>query len=293
MMNSYHISDLERLAGIKAHTIRTWEKRYQLIKPYRTSTNIRYYDDEQARKLLKVSTLLAKGLKISKIAALSEKQMNQQLQTFQKVGTKNVQCAELVNHLISSMLSFDEIAFEKIFLEAIARFGMYQAMLNVCYPFLHKIGMMWAIEGTMPAQEHFASAIIRRKLLAAINNLPPVTKKSKVFLLFLPPEEWHETTLLFSDYIIRSKGYKTIYLGQNLPVHNLIDVVKSVNPTHLLTLYVARQSPEKIEQELLKIAHNILGKQLWVGCQYRFNPTLKKPKNLHFLHSPSELAAIL
>ena len=292
-MNSYQISDLERLTGIKAHTIRIWEKRYKLIEPHRTATNIRYYDDEQAKKLLNVSTLLAKGFKISKISELNDQQISSYIHGLQKHATDDTICIRFINDLIAFMLVFDEVAFEKTFSAAIKRFGMFDAMLNVFYPFLNKTGLMWSSNDTMPVQEHFASNIIRRKLVAAIDGLPVATKKTKKFLLFLPSGEWHETGLLLSDYIIRSRGYQTIYLGQNVPVSNLDEVIKSTCPTHLLAFYIVRQEPEKIKQALLYLSKTNKACKIVVSGSFPFFNPGKQSPNIILLSSPKDLLRIL
>jgi DNA-binding transcriptional MerR regulator len=292
-LSSYQIADLERLTGIKAHTIRIWEKRYGLIEPQRTSTNIRYYDDTQARKLLKISTLIAQGIKISKIAELSEKEINQNISHLQQTAGDDLICVAFVNDLTFSMLSFDETAFEKIFSAAVVRFGMYNTMLKVVYPFLHKTGTMWTVEEAIPVQEHFATAIIRRKLIAAIDGLPAASKRSKVFLLFLPEGEWHETGLLLSDYIIRSGGYKTIYLSQNVPASNLEEVIKITKPTHVMTLHVARQEPKKIKQEMTHLCKRHPGLEFLIAGSFLKGTLPQRIKNLRMLESPDDLRKIL
>lgn len=292
-MSSYQIADLERLTGIKAHTIRIWEKRYNLIEPHRTSTNIRYYDDAQARKLLKVSTLLTQGIKISKIAQFSDKEINLKIQESQKQGSDDLICTGYINELIGSMLVFDESGFERAFSSAVVRFGMFQAMLKVFYPFLNRTGLMWSLEEAMPVQEHFATAIIRRKLINAIDGLLPPIKKSKLFLLFLPNDEWHETGLLFSDYIIRSHGHKTIYLGQNVPAENLKEVIVNTKPTHILTLYIARRELAIMEKELTAISKQNPNLKLLVAGSYSFENSSKKLKNLILLRSPEDLLKLL
>lgn len=292
-MTSYQISDLEKITGIKAHTIRIWERRYNLIEPYRTSTNIRYYDDHQVKKLLKVSTLLTQGLKISKIAGLSEREMNTHIHELEKISPEDSICTGFINDLIASMLSFDEIVFEKAFASAVVRFGMYEAMIKVFYPFLKKTGLMWSSNDAMPVQEHFASAIIRRKLIVAIDGLPSPKKKSKTFLLFLPPEEWHETGLLLSDYLIRSKGFKTIYLSQNVPLHNLQDVVDTIEPTHLLTIYTARKAPEELNEKIQAIANHNKTVQFLIGGNNSLLESVKKTKNIFTLSSPKDLLDFL
>lgn len=292
-MNAYHISDLERLTGIKAHTIRIWERRYKLIEPHRTSTNIRYYDDEQVKKLLKIATLLGQGIKISKVAELSDKQINAEMRSLEADAPDDAIIAAMVNELTAAMLTFDESAFEKVFSSAALRFGMYQAMVRVFYPFLKKTGLMWSFSEAMPVQEHFASAIIRRKLIVAIDGLPAPTRKSKTFLLFLPADEWHETGLLLSDYLIRSKGYRTIYLGQNVPADNLTQLISATKPSYLLTLYVARQDQQSLEQDMYRIATQNKNLQVLVGGTPSLLQQIRKAKNITLLTSPADLMDLL
>ena len=171
-MKMYHISELEQLSGIKAPTIRVWERRYNLIRPGRTETNIRMYDDRQVRKLLNVVTLLSNGYKISKIAELDEEDLHAMVLGLQgsTVETDDAALA-FINGLVAAMLTFDEANFEKTYAAAVKRYGMFDAMLKVFYPLLEKIGIMWSTEDAMPVQEHFASSIIRRKLMAATDAL--------------------------------------------------------------------------------------------------------------------------
>jgi len=245
-MKPYQINDLERLTGVKAHTIRIWEKRYSLISPNRTDTNRRYYDDDQVKRLLNVTTLLAKGHKISKIAAYTDDEIHGFVQEITEDSDAASVATAFVNDLISCMLSFDEAGFEKVFSAAVLRMGLYMSMLDVVYPFLARVGLLWSVDKTAPMQEHFASCILRRKLLAAIDGLLPPQNNSKKFLLFLPPDEWHEVGLLFASYIIRSKGYTIVYLGQNVPVENMPKLVADVRPDFLLTFFVAARPEEEV-----------------------------------------------
>src|SRR4051812_17347659 len=206
-MKLYHISELEQLSGIKAPTIRIWERRYNLIQPGRTDTNIRMYDDRQVRKLLNVATLLNNGYKISKIAELDEDGIHAMVLGLQNSASETDETAiAFINGLVIAMLDFDEVNFEITYSAAVKRYGLFDAMLQVFYPLLQKIGVMWTTEDVMPVQEHFASSMIRRKLLAATDALEINKKRRKKFLLLLPPGEWHEIGLLFANYIIRSKN---------------------------------------------------------------------------------------
>lgn len=245
-MKAYQINDLERLTGIKAHTIRIWEKRYGLISPNRTDTNRRYYDDDQVKRLLNVATLVASGHKISKIAAYSDGQLHEYIEAAENYGDASSSNIAFVNDMISSMLVFDEAAFEKVFSAAVLRMGFYETVVNVVYPFLIKTGVLWTTDKSVPAQEHFASCIIRRKLMAATDGLLPATNTSRCFLLFLPPSEWHEVGLMFANYIIRANGFPTVYLGQNVPTEGVAQVWASGKPTHLVTFFTAPRPDEEI-----------------------------------------------
>lgn len=253
-MQTYPIHELERLTGIKAHTIRIWEKRYALIEPERTSTNRRNYSDTQVRKLLNVATLLSQGFKISKIAALTEDEINSEVQKTEEAASKDTICTAYVNDLIKSMLTMEESAFEKIFSAASLRLGLFDTMIQVIYPFLSKIGILWTVDKTTPFQEHFASCIIRRKLMAATDGLMPATIKNKKYLLYLPANEWHEIGLLFANYIIRSRGFETIYLGQNVPDESITDILPVVDPAVVLLFFVAARPKEEVEQHLCDLA---------------------------------------
>jgi DNA-binding transcriptional MerR regulator len=249
-MKTYQINDLERLTGIKAHTIRIWEKRYNLICPNRTDTNRRYYDDEQVKRLLNVTTLLSKGHKISKIASFSDNEIKVLVENQEAVSTEALH-AGYVNDLIAAMLAFDEAGFEKVFSASLLRMGLFDTMINVVYPFLVKSGVLWIVDKTAPVQEHFTSAIIKRKLMSATDGLLPLPDRDATFLLFLPPGEWHEIGLMFANYIIRSRGYTTIYLAQDVPVDGLKDVIEKKKPQYLLTFFIAAR-PEEEAMDLIR-----------------------------------------
>lgn len=291
-MKFYHIAELEQLSGVKAHTIRIWEKRYNIITPNRTDTNIRLYDDDQVRKLLNVSTLLTNGVKISKIAELSDADINGKIEELQSAVNGDFISVSYVNSLISAMLDFNEAAFEKAFAAAVTRYGMFDAMLKVFYPLLHKIGIMWATQNAMPVQEHFASSIIRRKLLSAIDGLPPSTKRTKRFLLMLPPEEWHEIGLLFSEFIVRSKGIDTVYLGQNVPYENIAEISNRSKITHVLVFFVSRKADEELThlRKRMELSADI---KLLAAGNPDITALLAKQRNIDILESPDDLLNFL
>lgn len=288
-MRLYQITELEQLTGIKAHTIRIWEKRYNLIEPDRTSTNYRRYNDEQVRKILNVSTLLTNGYKISKIAALSEKEIYTRIHEIQSNTSDDVISTGFINELIASMISFDESGFEKTYSAVINRLGLYDAMLQVFYPLLNKIGLLWSTSDVNPAQEHFASCLIKRKIMAATDGLPAPKNKKKKFLLLLIPDEMHEISLLFANYIIRSKGYETIYLGQDVPYENISLVLKQTKPNVLLTFFTTPKDPKEVCSDFKKNLHLNENIKLLVSGHTGITEHLKNKLAATVVSKPGEL----
>jgi MerR family transcriptional regulator, light-induced transcriptional regulator len=249
-MGKYSIKELEQLSGIKAHTIRIWEKRHKLIDPSRTPTNIRYYSDEDLKKIINVSLLNNNGIKISRIADMSFEQMNQKILEISQL--KNDATIH-IDQLVIAMVDMEEESFEKVLNNLILRFGFERAIIEVVYPFLEKIGILWQTENITPAHEHFMSNLIRQKLIVAIDSLPLPPKTAKKVLLFLPEGELHELPLLFYHYLSRKLGLRTYYLGQNVPHNDLISVFNVHQPDLMITSLIT-STAAPVEDYLKRIS---------------------------------------
>jgi len=231
-MGKYSIKDLEHLSGIKAHTIRIWEKRHGIIEPRRTSTNIRSYSDHDLKKIISVSMLNNQGIRISKIADMTGEEINRRVMEIAELrGNASVN----IDQLLIAMVDFEEELFERVLGNFVLRFGFEKTILEVIYPFLQKIGILWQTHAITPAQEHFISNLIRQKMIVAIDGLPIPPKTAKKAVLFLPEGEAHEMGLLFYHFLTRNCGYRTYYLGQNVPHEDLAAVVESHKPDILIT----------------------------------------------------------
>lgn len=220
-MQRYSIKDLERLSGIKAHTLRIWEKRYAIFSPSRTDTNIRYYSNDDVRKLLNVKTLIDYGNKISKISLLTDEAINDEINKALQQQESNT---AFIGELMDAMMALDEVKFNKLFDLSVEKMGFYKTIVEVVYPFLYKVGLLWSVEKVIPLQEHFASHLVKQKLYSAIDNLPAEAKgkDSKHFVLFLNQFEEHDLAILFAHYLIRNAGHKVIYLGAKVPTENIL-----------------------------------------------------------------------
>ena len=233
-MAVYSIKDLEQLSGIKAHTIRIWEKRYELIQPNRTPTNIRYYTDEDLRYLLNVGVLNRNGFKISKIAKMTDGEIAEKVAALSEVNSEH---ATQLDALTISMIEMDEYKFNRIVSTNIKQIGLEKTMLEVINPFLSKLTILWMTGSVNPAQVHFITCLIRQKIIVAIDNVPLKQDNEKpTFLLYLPEGEIQELILLFVHYLLKTRGNKVIYLGQNIPLDELQIPYKIHEPQYIYTI---------------------------------------------------------
>jgi DNA-binding transcriptional MerR regulator len=244
-MALYSIKDLEQLSGIKAHTIRIWEQRYGVLKPQRTETNIRRYDDIELKLLLNLSQLIRHGGKISKLSRLSENELSRELEVISEgTITPDDYYSIHIDKLIIAMVDFCERKFEKVISVTTIKFGFDATMRNVILPFLRKVGLMWQTGEINVAQEHFVSNLIRRKIIVAIDGLL-IPERDLRYILFLPEGEFHELGLLFAKYYFKSRGIQVLYLGQSVPLKDLKEAIDIYKPLGLFT-FITTPSTTKL-----------------------------------------------
>jgi DNA-binding transcriptional MerR regulator len=235
-MGKYSIKELEKLSGIKAHTIRIWEKRHNIIEPSRTDTNIRFYTDEDLKKIINVSMLNNHGIKISRIADMSTDELNKRIL---ELADSKYESSVHIDQLVIAMIDMEEEVFEKTLNTLILRYGFEKTITEIIYPFLEKIGILWQTQNITPAHEHFISNLIRQKIIVAIDGLTIPSKEVDRLLLFLPEGELHELGLLFFHYLTRKKGYRSYYLGQNVPYEDVLQIYHMIKPTIMLTSIIS------------------------------------------------------
>lgn len=254
-MIQYSINELESLTGIRAHTIRIWEKRYGLLKPERTDTNIRLYSNDELRRLINVSSLYNAGMKISHIVNLSENEIKAKinLMTSSSYDEGIAVYETYIGNLIQASLNFDEAGFEKNFSNAILRYGLLNTYRFILMPMLQRIGILWNTNDMNPAQEHFITNLILQKLYSAIDGMAPVADSKEKWVLFLPQLEYHEISLLIANYILRNEGRKVFYIGGRVPHGALLQTVQSTNPTHLLLSVLRHQPVEELQDYIDKL----------------------------------------
>ena len=263
---TFSIKDLENLSGIKAHTIRIWEKRYNLLEPERTETNIRYYNLASLQKLLNVSFLNNNGYKISKIAKLKRENIPLLVK---EISEKSDSKENTINAFKLSMLNFDQALFYNTY-ESLAKEKSFKDIFyNIFIPLLSEIGVLWQTDSITPAHEHFITTLIRQKILVNTELLQAknINKTSKTFVLYLPDNEIHELGLMFINYEIIAKGYHSIFLGQSVPLNNLTDLLSFYQDITFISYFTVKPDKEDILHYLVELNEKVLknsGSQCWI-----------------------------
>ena len=250
----FSIKDLENLSGIKAHTIRIWEKRYNILEPMRTDTNIRLYDLLSLQKLLNITLLHDYGYKISKIASYPADQIPVLVREI--ISEKSAK-----NHAISAfkmaMMDFDQELFFNTYAQLLSEKSFKEIFYQVFIPLMTEMGLLWQAETISPAHEHFISYLIKQKLLINTEKLQVLrpSKTDKVFVLSLPMNEVHELGLMYLNYETLLNGYKTIYLGESMPIKDLTDLkkhFKSIVFVSYLTVQPDKDTVNEYVSEMIK-----------------------------------------
>jgi len=292
--NTFSIKDLENFSGIKAHTIRIWEKRYDILQPMRTDTNIRLYDLESLQKLLNITLLHNHGYKISTISKYPVEKIPQLVREIISVKT-------VKNHAISAfkiaMLNFDQHHFLNTYNSLLSEKSFSDIFSEVFLPLLQELGVLWQSETISAAQEHFISALIKQKLVVNIEKAQQsgIKNNDKIFVLYLPENEIHDLGLLYLNYEILTHGYQTIYLGQNIAVEDLKTLENHFDKVVFVSYFTVQPEKDSVNQYVELFNKTLLSEQseFWItGKQSQYLFDTQHPKNKIF-HSISELVAEL
>ncbi|MEJ1223872.1 MerR family transcriptional regulator [Sediminicola sp. 1XM1-17] len=262
----FSIRDLENLSGIKAHTIRIWEKRYNLLSPERTSTNIRNYSLASLQKLLNITLLYNNGYKISKIAKVPEGEIPMLVK---EIVARNSFKNHAINAFKLAMVNFDQTMFFNTYNRLLTDKSFREIFNDVFIPLLNELGLLWQTDTISPSHEHFITNLIKQKIIVNTEKLQSTepTRKDKIFVLFLPENEIHELGLLFVNYEITLRGYKTIYLGPTVPTECLTDLTKYYENLHFVSYFTVEPSKDKIDKYIEEFTANVNhdGKsKLWI-----------------------------
>jgi DNA-binding transcriptional MerR regulator len=270
--NVFSIKDLENLSGIKAHTIRIWEKRYDILQPMRTETNIRLYDLASLQKLLNITLLHDYGYKISKIATYPQDKIPSLVREI--ISSKTAK-SHAISELKMAMMNFDQELFFDTYNWLIVEKSFKEIFHQVFIPLMNELGLLWQSDTITPAHEHFISYLIKQKLLINTEKLQVVkpTKTDKVFILSLPMNEIHELGLMYLNYEVLLQGYKTIYLGESMPIENLKDLKKHFDSTVYVSYLTVQPERDQLDGYIQKMSDELVDEttELWyIGRMVEF-----------------------
>ncbi|MCB9262651.1 MAG: MerR family transcriptional regulator [Flavobacteriales bacterium] len=284
IQNFFTINDLENLSGVKAHTIRIWEKRYNLLSPSRTEGNIRTYDIEALQKLLNVAALNEIGYKISRISELKANELGSKVisETSNSSGIEHY-----INKFKMAMVTFNQSIFEQTYSQLLAGFSFRQIFLDILIPFLHRVGLEWQSQNITPAHEHFISNLVKQKLhinIERVQFLQPQNGVDNVYVNFLPDGEMHELALLYIHYEASVKGYRSIFLGQSVPMQDIVHISKLFNKITFVSHFTVE--PVELNSYLTEFDKEVLvnsNHSLWVsGRKVKTFETSISPKIILF-----------
>src|SRR5687767_4861727 len=248
-MHYFYIRDIENLCGIKAQTLRIWEVRYRIFLPKRKESNHRLYDNEDLKQLLRIAYLYRQGWKISRLAQLNPQQILEQvMMTAEEKKTGSF----YITQLLEKAIDFDQSGFSRLLDTTIEALGFERCMVEVCYPLLQKIGILWMTSHVIPAQEHFCSYLIQHKIIAVTDQLPLPESAAPEILLFCPHGEYHELPVFFIHYLFRKNGWNSFYIGTSVSMDLLQQFVAGKQADylflHLITNFTGSTADDYLEQ---------------------------------------------
>jgi DNA-binding transcriptional MerR regulator len=285
-MNVFTIKDLENLSGIKAHTIRIWEQRYNFLKPCRTETNIRYYCSEELKTILNISLLNKYGFKISHINRMSDQELRSKIISLTDTGARQ---ERLINDLIAYMIEMNVERLDQVLDNYVQTHGIERAITQIIFPFLHRIGILWITNHIQPAQEHLVSNIIRRKLIVGIESVVSIRQVKQTVLLFLPEGEYHELGLIYVHYLLRTRGARVLYLGADTTLTDVEFVVKHKRPDLLYTHLTSVTGNFSLERFMFQLSQRLPDIPLVISGQVVYGYAKKAPKGVNFKRSLPEV----
>ncbi len=285
-MQHFSIKDVENLSGIKAHTIRIWEQRYGLCSCKRKESQHRYYDNEGLKHILRIAYLYHNGYKISKIANLATAQISH-------LASKQLGHNEFdvfINQLVEASVDYDQQRFEQILDMTFSMMGLEKWIDQIVYPFMHKIGLLWMTDHVLPAQEHFCSHLIQKKIIVATDRLQvPVVHNNERILLFTPENEEHEIPILIANYLLKKQGYKTIQLGKNVALSTLQYYCKHHYVSHLYFHLITNFTDFETHAYLQQLATLFPGKKIIAAGSLMKNITAALPPGVILHHSLNDI----
>jgi DNA-binding transcriptional MerR regulator len=288
LMQSYSLSDLEKLTGIKSDTIRIWESRYGILKPQYTPTRRRFYSDSDLVHLLNVSLLYRHGSKISVIASFSRDEVAGKAA---QLEAGSFEPDSFMDRLLIATLHLDEEKVNEVLLDSVISIGFEDTFKSVVFPFLYRVGVMWHTGLVNSGTEHFISHIFRNRLIQAADSISKPEKASaRRVLMYLPENEFHELAILYYRYIIRKRGHRILYLGQSTPMGSVIEVARQWNPDLIITGIISGVAYPEPHEYIRELGSSLKGITILAAGMLAEAATGARVRNVKPLRNESDLS---
>ena len=289
-MSKYTIDQFSQITGLNKILIRTWENRYNFVEPIRTETNIRYYTDEMLTKGIKYSILVDNGYKISKLIKTEEKEINLLIDNIlNETKDEKTKNKIYISKFVQSAIYFDQKLFDHTYKKCVKEIGLIEFYSDVLLKTMNEIGVLFLNSDINPAHEHFLSENIRRKLSNETEKIKIQKDRNREWVLFLPENEFHDISLMFTNYILKSYGYKTTYLGQNVPRESLVSTYK--DNTNYVFFIIAKKTDNFITNLFEFLSDNFKNSEIYF-ISGRNDLNIEKP-NIKQIHSFNEFVQLL
>lgn len=288
-MIRYSIKDLENYTEIKAHTIRIWEQRYNLLTPKRTDSNIRYYSHEDLKKILNINLLYINGLKISKIAQLSEDEITDKAREIIVEKTESGQ--EEIDTLLIAITAMNAEEIRNLLAKYDEQFSLRDLYATIIIPLLIKMGELWQTNSISVGHEHHFSNILREFFILKTNQLKPTKLRNQTVILFLPAHEEHELSLLYFHYLLKEAGFNCVYLGKKVPLVDLAKSIEQVKPDFVVTNLISRIHTKEISSFFSRLLESCKHTQVRLAGSFTCEIKDSIPKEMVVIASEEELLA--
>lgn len=286
-MSVYSINDLEKLCGIKAHTLRVWEKRYNIITPKRTRTNCRFYSDHDLNRLLNISYLNKNGFKISRIASMSDDDIENEIE---KLRVFKASDNDTIEALIFAMIELSDYKFNKILDHHSAISGFEDTMVNIVYPFLEKVSLMSICESVTDLHHTFVRSLIKKKIIVATDQLASgLCPSMPKVLLFLNEEEDQEISLLFFHFLFKKSGAIVTNIGNQVTINDIVSAQKLCGATYIFTLFYKKIFEGSLFSYIASLKNSLPLCKIIISTDLAIDQTINKLSNVTIFSEFSEV----
>ncbi len=288
----YSIKDLENFTQIKAHTLRIWEQRYNLLNPKRTESNIRYYEEADLKKILNVKLLYSNGFKISKIGSFSDEKIIEETKQLIRQTSEQAE-NKWINDVILLILEFNGDKITSKFKKELKNSDLMSLYMNKVIPLLRLLGELWQVSTIEIIHEHYFSNIYREFVISQIHKIKLTKKSTAKAVLFLHGTEEHEFSILMYYYLLKKAGYVCYYFGQKTPAEEIEEIQKLLNPEVIVTTFTSQLTKnafQRIKDVLTRLS--LHSKVIISGSQLaKMNADFSE--NIHYIHTSEELEKLI